>query len=226
LIHDTDTSLKVQKSGRSIETMKAKILIALAVILVISVVVPSSLALSNNSPVGFQATNGVNAAPFPVNPSRYDPYKNYKFAVKWDGKTIWGIHEVTGLTRTTETIDDRQGNESSIPHIMPGLTRYEPIVLKRGVTQDRAFEEWSNMVFRYGYLPENMPSSFRKDIYIELYNEAGQKVMAWMVYRAWPSEYTALEVLDANKGDIAVESMTLQHEGWERDLAVTEPTEP
>lgn len=206
--------------------MKIKLIAALAIILIASIVIPSSFALGSPNEDGYQATNGVNAAPFPVNVNRYDPYKNYKFGVKWDGKYIWGIHKVTGLTRSTEVLDDRQGLDPAIDRIMPGITRYQPVILDRGVTQDRSFEEWANMVFQYGNSPEQLPSQYRKDILIDLFNEAGQLVMSWKVYRAWPSEYSALEVLDANDGDIAVESLTLQHEGWERDLAVNEPVEP
>jgi phage tail-like protein len=66
---------------------------------------------------------------------------------------------------------------------------------------------------------------FRKDITIELYNEAGQKVIAYNVYRCWVSEYQSLPELDANGNAVAIQSITLQNEGWERDVSVAEPTE-
>jgi phage tail-like protein len=207
--------------------MRTKVAAILLILLVV-LVAGSSVALGKSNSSGFQAANGVSATPFPVNPHRFDPYKNFKFGVKWDGQNIDGIFRVTGLIRSTEPIDEREGLDPNIDRISPGLTRYEPIVIKRGITQDRAFEQWANLVWEYGQGAGNEVklSSYRKDVIVDLYNEAGQKVMSWVVYRAWPSEYVALEVLDANKGDIAVESITLQHEGWQRDLGVTEPTEP
>jgi hypothetical protein len=54
--------------------------------------------------------------------------------------------------------------------------------------------------------------------------EAGQVVLAYKVYRCWVSEYQALPDLDADA--VAFESLTLQHEGWERDTAAPEPKEP
>ena len=207
--------------------MKTK-LAAIAVVLVIALVAGATAVMGGTDPAGFQAANGVSSTPFPVNPHRYDPYKNFKFGVKWDGQKIDGIFLVTGLVRTTQAIDEREGLDPNISRISPGLTRYEPIVIKRGITQDRAFEDWADKVWEFGagLGTEVELSSYRKDVIVDLYNEAGQTVMSWKVYRAWPSEYVALEVLNANKGDIAVESITLQHEGWERDTDVTEPPEP
>jgi len=196
--------------------------------LVILGVIASSVAFGEVRNDGFQASNGVSAAPFPVNPNRYDPYPSFKFAVKWDGQWIYGIDIVSGLGRTTEVLDDRQGLDRSTSRLSPGLTRYEPIVLERGVTQDREFEDWAELVWNWNGSPGNEVtlSSFRKDILIQLRNEAGQPVMQWFVYRAWPSEYVALAGLNANKSGHAVERLVIQHEGWERDTALTEPVEP
>ncbi len=110
----------------------------------------------------------------------------------------------------------------------PGQTTYEPIVLERGRTHDTAFEQWANKVWNFGsgLGSEVSLKDFRKDIVIELYNEAGQLVMAWRVYRCWPSEYTALTDLDANETCVVREVLVLQHEGWERDYEVVEPSEP
>ncbi|MBN2411043.1 phage tail protein [candidate division KSB1 bacterium] len=168
------------------------------------------------------------AAEFTVNPYRFDPYKQYKFRVKWDGKYIPGIIRVSGLHRTTKVVTMRNGNESSKLRKMPGQTDYEPIILERGRTHDTEFEQWANKVWNFGagLGAEASLKDFRKDIIIDLYNEAGQLVMSFKVYRCWPSKYSALQELDANKPDIAIESIILEHEGWERDYAVTEPTEP
>jgi len=170
---------------------------------------------------------GLNAAPFSVNPDRFDPYKQFKFVVRWDGREIYGISKVSGLIRRTEVITHRDGGDASMDRRSPGITTYDPIVLERGRTHDTAFEVWANKVSRVGAAPGSEMSlrDFRKDIIIELYNEAGQLAMSFKVFRCWPSQYVALRSLDANYSLVAIESLTLQHEGWERDYEVAEPTE-
>lgn len=167
-------------------------------------------------------------AQFTVNPHRFDPYKGFKFRVKWDGRYIPGISKVSGLHRVTEVVEYREGGDPSMVRKSPGQTRFEPIFLERGRTHDDAFEKWVNKVWNLGagLGSEISLKDFRKDVVIELYNEAGQKVMAFFVYRCWPSHYTALSDLEANETLVALESITLQHEGWERDYDVTEPEEP
>ncbi len=165
---------------------------------------------------------------FTVNPQRFDPYKQFKFRVKWDGRYVAGIDKVSALKRTTEVVAHREGGDPSLQRRSPGQTAYEPIVLSRGRTHDTEFEAWAYKVWNRegGAGAEVSLKDFRKDIVVELQNEAGQVVMAFKVYRCWPSEYIALGDLDANETSTAIESMTLQHEGWERDQAVTEPAEP
>lgn len=167
---------------------------------------------------------------FPTATYRYDPYKNFKFRVKWDGKYVAGISKVSGLTRTTQVFRHRSGGDLSTARVSPGQTDYGPITLERGVTHDVEFEQWANKVWDYanstGGEQQVSLKDFRKDIVIELYNEAGQKVIVYSVYRCWVSEFTAMPELDANGNAVAIQSMTLQHEGWERDASVREPTEP
>ncbi len=166
-------------------------------------------------------------AEFPVNPTRLDPYKNFKFRVKWDGNYIPAISRVTGLMRNTAIIDHREGGDPSTSRKSPGLTEYQPVRLERGLTDDTAFEDWANLVWRLGEAlgSESSLNEFRKDVRIELYNEAGQLVRAYNVYRCWPSEYQALPDLDSNESAIAIERIILENEGWERDSSVTEPVQ-
>ena len=168
------------------------------------------------------------APEFNVNTARYDPYKNFKFRVMWDGKYVAGVSKVGGLTRTTQVVTHREGGSPSMAHRSPGQTEYTAITLERGVTHDEDFEQWANKVWTYGNAPGQEVSlkDFRKDILIELYNEAGQKVLAYKVYRCWVSEYTALPELDASANAVAIQSIKLENEGWERDTEVTEPEEP
>jgi phage tail-like protein len=167
-------------------------------------------------------------AEFTTNPTRFDPYKNFNFRVKWDGAYIPAISRVTGLLRTTEVVEHREGGDPSSSRKSTGLTQYESITLERGLTDDKAFEDWANLVWTLGKgLGSEMSlKDFRKDIYIELYNEAGQLVRAYKVYRCWPSVYQALPDLDADANAIAIERIRLENEGWERDISVSEPTEP
>jgi phage tail-like protein len=168
------------------------------------------------------------APEFTVNTQRYDPYKNFRFRVMWDGKYVAGVSKVSGLTRTTQVVTHREGGAPSLAHRSPGQTEYGAITLERGVTHDTEFEKWANKVWTYGNAAGQEVSlkDFRKDIVIELYNEAGQKVLAYRVYRCWVSEYKALPDLDASANAVAIQSIKLENEGWDRDQDVTEPTEP
>jgi len=161
-----------------------------------------------------------------VNPRRFDPYKNFKFRVKWDGRVVAGVSHVSALRRSTEIVVHRDGGDPTTSRTSPGRTSYEPITLERGITHDSAFEAWANLVWQLGAGPgsEAELASFRKDIVIELYNEAGQVVAAFKVYGCWVSAYQALPDLDAAANATAIQSITLQHEGWERDTSVPEPS--
>ena len=167
-------------------------------------------------------------AQFAVNPSRFDPYKNFKFRVRWDGRYVAGVSKVSSLKRTTEVVKHRDGGDPSSSRKSPGRTEFEPITLERGVTHDVEFERWANSVWNLGsgLGAEVSLKSFRKDITIEIYNEAGQKVIAYNVFRCWVSEYQALPDLDANANAVAIQHLKLENEGWERDQNVVEPQEP
>jgi phage tail-like protein len=167
-------------------------------------------------------------AQFTVNATRFDPYKNFKFRVKWDGRYVAGVSKVGALKRTTEMVEHREGGDPSTSRKSPGRTKYEAITLERGVTHDLEFERWANKVWNFGsgLGQEVSLKDFRKDISIELYNEAGQKVLAYNVFRCWVSEFQSLPDLDANANAIAIQTMKLENEGWERDVSVPEPTEP
>jgi phage tail-like protein len=167
-------------------------------------------------------------AQFSVNPGRFDPYKNFKFRVKWDGRYVAGVSKVSSLKRSTEVVEHREGGDPSTVRKSPGQSKYEALTLERGVTHDQEFEQWANKVWNWGsgLGAEVSLADFRKDLIIEFYNEAGQLAIAYKVYRCWPSEYQALPELDAGANAVAIQTLTLQNEGWERDYEVTEPSEP
>jgi phage tail-like protein len=165
---------------------------------------------------------------FTVNPTRFDPYKNYKFRIKWDGRYVAGLSKISALRRTTEVVKHREGGDPSSSRKSPGRTEYDAVTLERGVTHDLEFEEWANKVWKLGTQlgSEVSLKDFRKDIIIEFYNEAGQLALAYKAYRCWVSEYQALPDLDANANAIAIQHIKIENEGWERDTSVTEPVEP
>ena len=167
-------------------------------------------------------------AQFSVNPTRFDPYKNFKFRIKWDGRYVAGLSKMSALKRTTEVVKHREGGDPSTSRKSPGRTEYEAITLERGVTHDLEFENWAKKVWNFGagLGSEVSLKDFRKDIIIEVYNEAGQLARSYRVFRCWVSEYQALPEFDANANAVAIQTIKLENEGWERDEGVTEPTEP
>lgn len=167
-------------------------------------------------------------AQFTVNPHRFDPYKAFKFRVKWDGRYVAGVSRISALRRSTEVIEYREGGDPSSVRKSPGRTKFDAITLQRGVTHDVEFERWAQKVWSLGggLGAEVSLKDFRKDLMIELYNEAGQLVLAYKMYRAWVSEFVALPELDANAHAVAIQRIRLENEGWERDIDVVEPAEP
>lgn len=167
-------------------------------------------------------------AQFTVNGERLDPYKNFKFRVKWDGRYVAGVSKVSALKRTTEVVAHRSGGDPSSARNSPGNSKFEAVTLEQGVTHDAEFEAWANKVWSVGagLGAEVSLKDFRKDIILELYNEAGQLALAYKIFRCWVSEFQALPELDANANAVAIRTLKLENEGFERDIAVTEPTEP
>ena len=164
-------------------------------------------------------------AQFSVNTHRFDPYRNFKFKIKWDNQYVAGLNKCSALKKSTEMVEWREGGDPSTSRKLPGKTSYEAITLEAGVTHDTAFEEWANLVNNFQGDGEMSLRNFRKDIAIDVYNLAGQKVLSYNVYRCWVSEYQALPELDASANAVMIQTIKLETEGWERDTSVTEPTE-
>ena len=167
-------------------------------------------------------------AQFTVNTHRFDPYLNFKFRIKWDGRYVAGVSKISALKRSTKVVEHREGGDPSSSRKSPGRTEFDPINCERGLSHDLEFIEWTNKVWNFGagLGSESSLKDFRKDIIIEVYNEAGQLAIAYRVYRCWVSESTQLPDLDGNGESVAIETIQFQNEGFERDLSVTEPTEP
>ena len=162
---------------------------------------------------------------FFVNVHRYDPYKNFKFRVEMDGRTVLGVSKVGALKRTTEVVKHRNGGENSTDHKSPGRTSYEGIMLERGVTHDREFERWANMVHAFAGDPAMDLVNYKKELTLNFLNERGQVAFRYFLHDCWVSEYTAVPDLDANANAVAIESLKIEMEGWDRDPDTTEPDE-
>ena len=165
---------------------------------------------------------------FRTNVVRFDPYKNFKFRIKWDGRYVAGVSKISALKRTTEVVKHRHGGDPSSSRKSPGRSEYEAITLERGVTHDKVFEQWASKVWSLGagLGQEVSLKDFRKDLRIEIYNEAGQLAIAYKVYRCWVSEFQSTSDLDANANAVLIQHLKLENEGWERDEDVAEPSEP
>jgi phage tail-like protein len=162
-------------------------------------------------------------AQFTVNATRFDPYKSFMFRVKWDGQYVAGLSKMSALKRSTDPVVHREGGDPSHERKSPGKTKYDAVTLERGKTHDLKFEQWANLIHSLDS-PISL-ASFRKDIVVDVFNEANQKVLSYKLFRCWASEYTTLPPLDAGSAAVAIESIKLEVEGWERDTAVVEPTE-
>jgi phage tail-like protein len=164
-------------------------------------------------------------AKFSVNTERFDPYRNFKFKIKWDGTYVAGLSKCSALKKTTESSDWREGGDPSSSRKLPGKTSYEAITMEAGVTHDTAFEDWANLVNNFEGDASMSLKNFRKDITIDVFNLQGSKVLSYIAHRCWVSEFQSLPELDASGNAVMIQTIKLENEGWERDKSVTEPTE-
>jgi phage tail-like protein len=162
-------------------------------------------------------------AQFVVNSNRFDPYKAYMFRVRWDGEYVAGLSKMSALRRTTEPVTHRVGGDPSHERKSPGTSTFEAVTLERGVTHDPAFEAWANLIHNLDS-PISL-ANFRKDVIVDVFNEANQLALSYQLFRCWVSEYQALPELDANTNAVAIETIKIEIEGFRRDNSVTEPTE-
>jgi len=167
------------------------------------------------------------AAPmFPANAHRHDPYRTFKFQVLIDGQSVAGLRKMGALKKTTEAVDWRNGGDPTHVRKLPGGTKYEAITLEQGLTHDPVFEEWANLVNNIDGDAAMSLVNFRKDIVINVLNLQGTVAISYQVKRAWVSEYQALPEHDAGTTNtVGIQTIKLEHEGWDRDEAVAEPTE-
>ncbi len=158
--------------------------------------------------------------------NRFDPYRNFRFKVKWDGQYVAGLSKMSALKRSTEMVEWREAGENITSRKLPGKTKFEAVTLEAGVSYDTAFEDWANLVNDFSSHSKVNLQQFRKNITVEMYNESGIKVMAYNLYRCWVSDYQALPDLDAGGNAVAITTIKLEFEWFERDMATSESEGP
>jgi phage tail-like protein len=153
----------------------------------------------------------------PPRTSQFDPFRKFKFRIKVDNRVVAGLTKCSALTISVEAKEFRSGEMDSFKQKLPGMVSFEPITLEQGVTNDKTFEGWAttmaNFVGNKGADAQKTPNNFRKDIDIEIYNLGNERVKAYRVYNCWVSKYTAVPDLDANSGDVLIQTVVLENEG-------------
>jgi phage tail-like protein len=162
---------------------------------------------------------------FIKNAKRFDPYKNFKFRILWGNKPVMGVSKVSALKRTTELVKHRDGGDNSTDHKSPGRTSYDAITVERGLTHDPEFEAWANKVHPYSGDTAMDLAAYKKNLTLEMMNEKGHVVYRYFLFDCWVSEYTAIPELNANANAVAIESLKIELEGWDRDKDTKEPNE-
>jgi phage tail-like protein len=164
---------------------------------------------------------------FPANLNRFDPYKAYRFLVYFGRSTtpVAAVSKVGAIKRSSDVIEYKEGGNAVILKGL-GRTKYDPITLERGLTQDKAFITFANyaQILNQG-APSTSLANLRQELSIVLLNEAAQPVLRYLIHRCWVSEFQALPDLDAGGNAVAIEHIKLENEGWEQDLTLAEPTE-
>lgn len=149
--------------------------------------------------------------------SQFDPYRKFKFRIKVNNAVVAGLTKCSALTMSVESKEFRSGDMDSFKHKLPGMVSFEAITLEQGVTSDKTFENWATSMANYignkGSDAEKTPDDFRKDIDIEIFNLNNEKVKSYRVYNCWVSKYTAVPDLDANSGEVMIQTLVLENEG-------------
>ena len=167
------------------------------------------------------------AAPmFLVHAHRHDPYRTFKFQILIDGQPVAGLSKMSALKISTEAVDWRTGGDPAHVRKLPGGSSYEAITLEQGLTNDLVFENWANLVNNIDGDAAMSLVNFRKDIILNVLNLQGTVAISYQVKRAWVSEYQALPDFDAGTtNSVGIQTIKLEHEGWDRNEAVAEPSE-
>jgi phage tail-like protein len=161
-----------------------------------------------------------------VRTGRADPYRSHRFKIKWDGHYVAGLTKMGALKRTTEMVEFREAGVNITSRKLPGKTSFAAVTLEAGITYNTAFEDWANLVNDFASHSITNLGEFRKNITLDLFNEAGVKALSYNLYNCWVSEYQAMPDLDAGANAVAIASIKLEYEWFERDTTVVEAQGP
>lgn len=160
---------------------------------------------------------------FVVNTHRQDPYKNFKFRVRFGNEVVAGISKMSAIKKTTEAVEWREAGGPSVVRKMPGRTKFEPVTLEAGLTHDKAFIQWAELVNSPLGDAATSLKGYRREVVIEVLNMQGKPALVFTLHRAWPSEFQALPEMDGNANAVAIQSLKFEYEGF--TLEDVEPTE-
>jgi phage tail-like protein len=162
---------------------------------------------------------------FTVNGHRIDPYKNFRFRVSWDNRTVAALSKMSAVKKTTEPVEWRAAADSGIVRKLPGRTKFEPVAFETGLTHDKQFMEWANQVNNPVGDAGNSPLNYRKTVRVEVLNMQLTPVMAFKLLRAWASEFQALPEMDGNANAVAIQTLKIEYENFVLDDTVAELAE-
>ena len=162
---------------------------------------------------------------FTVNAHRFDPYKNFKFHVYLDGRLVMGVSRSARSSAPPRWSATAPGGDNSIDFKSPGRTKYEAVTLERGLTHDREFEKWAANVHSYAGDAATDLRNYKKALTVEMLNLRNQPAIRYFLFNCWPSSYTAMPDLSSMENAVAIESLVLEVEAWERDFDLAEPDE-
>ena len=139
---------------------------------------------------------------------RFDPYRNFKLKVKINNEIVAGLSKMSALKKTTEGIDWYEAGDNFNPRRLPGKTKYEPITLEKGMTEDKVFEDWANLVNKYQGNAIS-PDNFRKNIQILVCDMNGIPKITFNVFDCWVSEFQAVPDMDVTQNGVSIQTIKL-----------------
>lgn len=149
-----------------------------------------------------------------------DVYRGFNFRVVMGGIEVAACRKVSGLTGSVDVVKFRAGNnKASNEELSPGRAHYEPVTLEAGLTTDPEFERWALMLIRHELTPGQRATDpdFRREVEIFVYDIDNNKpVKKFVLHKAWVSKYTAMSELAAEANEVLIETVQIEHEGFER----------
>lgn len=135
----------------------------------------------------------------------------FSFHVELDGVDIGRFKEASGVESETEIIEYKEVTKDGkmVIRKVPGAMKWADITLKKSIDTSHDLWEWRLEV------EEGDIDSARRDGSIVLYDSTHAEVARWNFMSGWPSKWKGAD-LNAGEDQIAVEEITITHEGLVR----------